>query len=223
MDLCGRKGAFRPKPLILLQIYCEQMEIKTARFISSFTELAKLPKDDKPELAFIGRSNVGKSSLINMLTGQKKLAKTSGQPGKTQTINHFLINEFWYLVDLPGYGFAKVSKVMREKWQEMIRQYLLKRESLYCVFVLVDSRLDPQKNDLEFITWLGENGIPLAIVFTKCDKLSINKINGNIKKFEKALLKDWESLPPMFRSSAETQYGKDEILGYFAAIVHPEP
>lgn len=197
------------------------MEIKSARFISSFTELSKLPDDGKPELAVIGRSNVGKSSLINMLTSQKKLAKTSQQPGKTQTINHFLIDENWYLVDLPGYGFAKVSQTQREKWNIMIRQYLSRRESLACVFVLVDSRIEPQKNDLSFIEWLGENGIPLSIIFTKCDKLGQGKVQSNVKKFEKELLKVWEELPPRFLSSAETAQGKSEILTYFASIVQP--
>ncbi|MBI1223467.1 MAG: YihA family ribosome biogenesis GTP-binding protein [Bacteroidetes bacterium] len=199
------------------------MEIKSARFISSFAEMSKLPQDGKPELAFIGRSNVGKSSLINMLCGQKKLAKTSQSPGKTQTINHFIINESWYLVDLPGYGFAKVSKVLREKWSQMIRTYLTKRETLFCVFVLVDSRLEPQKNDLDFIRFLGEYGIPLSIIFTKCDKLSRNKIHGNVRQFEKAMMKEWEVLPPMFQSSAENQLGKEEILTYFASIIDAQP
>ena len=218
----NEKAFFSASGLILSQIYCLLMEIKSARFISSFAEMAKLPQDQKPELAFIGRSNVGKSSLINMLTGQKKLAKTSQSPGKTQTINHFLINETWYLVDLPGYGFAKVSKVMRDKWLHMIRTYLTKRESLMCVFVLVDSRLEPQKNDLDFIRFLGENGIPLSIIFTKCDKLSLNKVHSNVKKFEKAMLKEWEELPPMFQSSSENQLGKQEILSYFASIIDGE-
>ncbi len=198
------------------------MEIKSARFISSFADMDKLPQDNKPELAVIGRSNVGKSSLINMLTGQKKLAKTSQSPGKTQTINHFMINDRWYLVDLPGYGFAKVSKVMREKWSLMIKNYLTKRETLCCVFVLIDSRLEPQKNDLEFIQFLGENGIPLSIIFTKCDKLSLGKVLSNVKKFEKAMLVDWEELPPMFQSSAENKLGKEEILSYFAEIIDAE-
>lgn len=197
------------------------MEIKSARFISSFADMDKLPNDQKPELAIIGRSNVGKSSLINMLTGQKKLAKTSQSPGKTQTINHFLINETWYLVDLPGYGFAKVSKTMRENWQKMIKDYLTKRETLYCVFVLIDSRLEPQKKDLEFIQFLGEEGIPITLIFTKCDKLSSSKIHGNIQKFEKAMLVNWDELPPMFQSSAENQLGKAQILEYFASIIDP--
>ncbi len=198
------------------------MEIKSARFISSFADMDKLPQDKKPELAVIGRSNVGKSSLINMLCSQKKLAKTSQSPGKTQTINHFMINDRWYLVDLPGYGFAKVSKVMREKWSIMIKTYLTKRESLCCVFVLIDSRIEPQKNDLDFIQMLGENGIPLSIIFTKCDKLSLGKVLSNVRKFEKAMLENWEELPPMFQSSAENKLGKEEILSYFAEIIDAE-
>lgn len=198
------------------------MEIKSARFISSFAEMSKLPQDGKPELAFIGRSNVGKSSLINMLTNQKKLAKTSQSPGKTQTINHFLINENWYLVDLPGYGFAKVSKDLREKWGKMIKNYLTQRESLLCVFVLVDGRLEPQKIDLDFIDFLGQSQIPFSIIFTKCDKLSINKVTSNILKFEKAMLKNWEALPPFFRSSSENQLGKEELLAYFEEVIAQE-
>lgn len=198
------------------------MEIKSARFISSFAEMSKLPQDGKPELAFIGRSNVGKSSLINMLTNQKKLAKTSQSPGKTQTINHFLIDENWYLVDLPGYGFAKVSKDLREKWGKMIKNYLTQRESLLCVFVLVDGRLEPQKIDLDFIDFLGQSQIPFSIIFTKCDKLSINKVTSNILKFEKAMLKNWEALPPFFRSSSENQLGKEELLAYFEEVIAQE-
>ena len=157
-----------------------------------------------------------------MLTNQKKLAKTSQSPGKTQTINHFLINENWYLVDLPGYGFAKVSKDLREKWQKMIKQYLTQRESLICVFVLVDGRLEPQKIDLDFMDFLGQSQIPFSIIFTKCDKLSINKVTSNIIKFEKAMLKNWEALPPFFRSSSENQLGKEELLGYFDELVTEE-
>lgn len=194
------------------------MEIKHAQFVSSFTQLSKLPEPKLPEVAFIGRSNVGKSSLINKLTGQKGLAKTSQNPGKTQTINHFLIDSRWYLVDLPGYGFAKVSQTMRAKWEKMIKDYLQKRENLFCVMVLVDARLDPQKLDLEFIEWLGENEIPLAIIFTKCDKLGLNKSRMNIKKFETALKQKWETLPPIFESSAETGHGKLPLLQFFSEI-----
>lgn len=198
------------------------MEIKTARFISSFTDLSRLPTDQKIELAFIGRSNVGKSSLINMLCNEKKLAKTSSQPGKTQTINHFLINDHWYLVDLPGYGYAKVSKDKRERWGSMIRNYVLKRETLYCVFVLVDSRLEPQKIDLEFINWLGEKEIPFSIIFTKCDKLGRNTLHSHFSKYQKKLKEVWVELPPMFQTSSETQQGKDELLSYFAEILQLE-
>ena len=195
------------------------MEIKSAKFISSYTALEKLPQNGMPELAFIGRSNVGKSSLINMLFDQQKLAKTSSTPGKTQTINHFLIDEAWYLVDLPGYGYAKVSKKLRDNWGEMIRQYLKKRETLYCVFVLIDSRVPPQKIDIEFINWLGENDIPLSIVFTKADKLKAGELDDNVEAFKKELLKYWEELPVSFISSAEKKTGKDELLTYFNEIV----
>lgn len=196
------------------------MHINSAKFIASNTENSKLPQGGFPELAFIGRSNVGKSSLINMLTVQKGLAKTSQTPGKTQTINHFLINGNWYLVDLPGYGFAKVSKVLRESWEKMIRGYLLKRETLFCVCVLIDARLTPQKNDLEFVEWLGEKQVPLCIIFTKCDKQSEAKTLENIRLFEEEMFKVWEALPPMFASSAEKKTGRDEILAYFAEILN---
>lgn len=195
------------------------MDIKSAKFISSYTNLDKLPKNGLPELAFIGRSNVGKSSLINMLCDQQKLAKTSSTPGKTQTINHFLIDNTWYLVDLPGYGYAKVSKKMRDKWDEMIRLYLKKREELYCVFVLIDSRIPPQKNDIDFINWLGENGVPLSIIYTKADKLKTTELEENVKSFEEELLKYWEELPKSFISSAEKKTGKEELLQYFTDVV----
>lgn len=195
------------------------MDIKSAKFISSYTALEKLPQNGLPELAFIGRSNVGKSSLINMLCAQQKLAKTSSTPGKTQTINHFLIDEAWYLVDLPGYGYAKVSKKMRTDWSEMIRLYLKKRETLYCVFVLIDSRVPPQKIDIEFINWLGENDIPLSVVFTKADKLKTGELDDNVTAFKNELLKFWEELPVSFISSAEKKTGKDELLTYFNEIV----
>lgn len=194
--------------------------IKEASFVVSNTDYQKCPKPDKPEFAFIGRSNVGKSSLINMLTGRKKLAKTSGKPGKTQLINHFLIDNQWYLVDLPGYGYAKTSKTKRSEWGKMIEEYLVNRENLQLVFVLIDSRLDPQRIDLEFIQWLGENGIPLAIVFTKVDKQSVNKTQSNVAKFRKTLLRTWEELPPLFASSAETAVGKEELTAYIQDIVN---
>lgn len=194
------------------------MEIKSAIFLMSNTSVEKCPKPDLPEFAFIGRSNVGKSSLINMITNHKKLAKTSARPGKTQLINHFLINENWYLVDLPGYGYAKVSKTQRNKFQAYISDYIIKRENLYCLFVLIDSRHEPQKIDLEFIEWLGEKGIPFSIIFTKADKLGRNKIASNVAYYKKQLLKNWEELPPIFVSSSETGMGKEEILNFIASI-----
>lgn len=194
------------------------MIIKTAQFIISNTDYQKCPVSKSPEYAFIGRSNVGKSSLINMLTNHSKLAKTSGRPGKTQLINHFLINDEWFLVDLPGYGYAKVSKESRSSWEKMISDYLMHRENLYNVFVLIDSRLPPQNIDLEFVQWLGEHQIPFSIIFTKADKLSLNKVQSNVSKFKKALLKTWESLPEMFVTSSVSQKGKEEILEYIDQI-----
>lgn len=187
------------------------MNIKSAEFVISNTELSRCPKPDKPEFAFIGRSNVGKSSLINLLTNRKDLAKTSGKPGKTQTINHFLINENWYLVDLPGYGYAGVSRTARKGWGKMIENYLLKRENLYCTFVLVDSRHEPQKLDIEFITWLGERQIPLALVLTKTDKLSKREMQESRRLLENKLKETWEELPPIFMTSAEKKIGKEDI------------
>jgi GTP-binding protein len=194
------------------------MKIKTAEFIISNTDPKKCPDTKLPEYAFIGRSNVGKSSLINMLTNKNKLAKTSGKPGKTQLINHFLINDEWYLVDLPGYGWAQVSKTLKEKWDKMIRQYLLERENLYNVFVLIDSRIPPQKIDIEFINWLGENGIPLAIIFTKADKKSSAKIQSAIATFKQELKKTWEELPATFVSSSVSKTGQKEILSFISGI-----
>lgn len=190
------------------------MKITKAEFISSYADVQKCPAPNKPEFAFIGRSNVGKSSLINMLTQTKDLAKTSSKPGKTQTINHFLINETWYLVDLPGYGYASVSKTLREGFGQMIEDYVQKRENLSCIFVLVDSRLEPQKSDLSFINWVGSKGVPLAIVFTKVDKLKLNELQRNIQQFKKAVLADWEELPPMLTTSAEKKTGRDELLDF---------
>lgn len=180
----------------------------------SNTDVAKCPAPDLPEFAFIGRSNVGKSSLINMLVDNKKLAKTSQRPGKTQHINHFMINESWYLVDLPGYGYAQVSKSIKEKFQALITDYIQKRENLYCLFVLIDSRHEPQKIDLEFTTWLGENRIPFALVFTKSDKLGKNRLAANIEFYKKELLKQWEQLPPVLVSSANTGLGREAILEF---------
>ena len=194
------------------------MEIKTAEYVVSSPMVAMCPKDAKPEYAFIGRSNVGKSSLINMLSGNKRLAKTSSTPGKTMLINHLIINKEWYLVDLPGYGFAKRSKSEVQKLQQMINGYLLQREQLITVFVLVDVRLEAQKIDLEFINWLGMSGIPFAIVFTKADKLTNNKVQQNVAAYKKVLEETWEEMPPMFVTSAENKTGRDELLDYIDSI-----
>lgn len=195
------------------------MKINTAEFIVSNSEVAKCPKDFLPEYAFIGRSNVGKSSLINMITNHKKLAKTSGKPGKTQLINHFLINKNWFLVDLPGYGYAKVSKTTKAKFQAFITDYFEKREQLVCAFVLVDIRHEPQKIDVEFINYLGESGIPFALIFTKADKIGKNVINTNVAAYKKNLLaNDWAEMPPYFVTSAESKLGQDDVLNYIANI-----
>ena len=194
------------------------MIVKSADFICSNTQMSKLPPPVKPEYAFIGRSNVGKSSLINMLTGKKGLAKTSQTPGKTQLINHFLINENWYLVDLPGYGYARISKSKKEEWDKYIRNYLEKRENLQCVFVLIDSRLEPQKIDLEFCAALGERGIPFVIAFTKADKQGKVKTDQNVDKFRRAMLTLFEEVPQHFITSAELQTGRDEILNFIGEI-----
>ncbi len=190
------------------------MQIKSTKFVISSPDIQKCPEPNLPEYAFIGRSNVGKSSLINMLTDNKKLAKTSGTPGKTQLINHFLINDKWYLVDLPGYGFAKSSKKAREKWGLMIRKYLVKRKNLLCIFVLIDSRLSPQKADIDFINWIGINKLPFVIIFTKTDKLNKIQLTQNINLFKNRLLENWEELPQSFISSAKTKSGKDNILDF---------
>lgn len=188
------------------------MTIKSATFTISSPNSRKCPQDDRPEYAFIGRSNVGKSSLINMLTGVKGLAKTSGRPGKTQLINHFLINNEWYLVDLPGYGYARTSKSSREGFSQMIRDYFLHREQLTNTYVLVDSRIPPQRIDLEFIEFLGTHGVPLTIVFTKTDKEKQREVAANIKLMKEALAKQWETLPPMMLTSSLTGYGRDTLL-----------
>ncbi|KEQ30408.1 GTP-binding protein [Pedobacter antarcticus 4BY] len=190
------------------------MIIKSATFICSNTKISALPAPNMPEYAFIGRSNVGKSSLINMLVNQHGLAKTSQRPGKTQLINHFLINEKWYIVDLPGYGYAKVSKNSRESWEKFIRNYIIKRESLQCVFVLIDSRLTPQKIDVEFCCWMGEIQIPFVLAFTKADKQSVMKTDQNIALFKKELSGWFEETPPVFVTSAEKNAGRDEILNF---------
>ncbi|WP_316745824.1 ribosome biogenesis GTP-binding protein YihA/YsxC [Pedobacter gandavensis] len=190
------------------------MIIKSATFICSNTKVSALPVANKPEYAFIGRSNVGKSSLINMLVNQHGLAKTSQRPGKTQLINHFLINDEWYIVDLPGYGYAKVSKNSRESWEKFIRNYITKRESLQCVFVLIDSRLEPQKIDIEFCCWMGEIQIPFVLAFTKADKQSAVKTDKNVAAFKKELSGWFEEIPPCFVTSAEKYAGKEEILKF---------
>jgi GTP-binding protein len=194
------------------------MIIRSAKFLKSSPHIGLCPHPDLPEYAFIGRSNVGKSSLINMITGLRTLAKVSGTPGKTQLINHFEINESWFLVDLPGYGYAKVSKGKREVFSEMITKYILNRENLNCLFVLIDSRLEPQAIDLTFINWLGSNQIPFAIVFTKADKLSSSALNSSIAKYKKQLYETWEELPHIFTCSAVTRIGRDDILNYIAEI-----
>ncbi|MBN2615661.1 MAG: YihA family ribosome biogenesis GTP-binding protein [Bacteroidales bacterium] len=196
------------------------MEIHQAEYVVSSTTIKQCPQPDKPEYAFIGRSNVGKSSLINMLTGQKKLARISGTPGKTITINHYLINKAWYLVDLPGYGYAKRSKSDRKSWEKMIRDYILARPNLMTLFVLVDARLEPQKIDLEFIAWLGESEIPFAIIFTKTDKLSSTKKDQSISLYKRILKKNWESLPPLIQTSSVSGLGKEEILTYVDETNH---
>ena len=190
------------------------MEIKQAEFSLSAPMVSMCPKDTKPEYAFIGRSNVGKSSLINMLTNNKKLAKTSSTPGKTLLINHFIINKEWYLVDLPGYGYAKRSKKEVDRLDQMIRGYILQREQLVNVFVLLDIRLEPQKIDLEFMEWLGVSGIPFSIVFTKADKLTPNKCRQAMETYKKTLSDTWEEMPPMFLTSSEKKDGRNEVLDY---------
>ena len=194
------------------------MNIKSAEFKISNSDYRKCPDSRLPEYAFIGRSNVGKSSLINMLTGRKALAKTSATPGKTLLINHFLINGEWYIVDLPGYGFAKRSKESREQFSRMIQGYVLGREQMTNLFVLVDSRLKPQKIDLEFIEWLGENGVPFSIVFTKMDKLGKVAGPAAVEEYKKVLHKTWDELPPIFMTSSEDSRGRDELLGYIDEI-----
>lgn len=194
------------------------MEITSAKFVISNTRLDKCPQDGKPEYAFIGRSNVGKSSLINMLTRNNKLAMTSSTPGKTLLINHFLINNEWYLVDLPGYGYAQRGKKQQEQIKMLIENYILQREQMTCLFVLVDSRHEPQTIDLEFMEWLGENGIPFAIVFTKADKISGGKLKANIEIYKQKLLEQWEELPPIFATSSEKKKGRTELLDYIGNI-----
>lgn len=195
------------------------MKIKSANFVISNSDVSKCPKERLPEYSFIGRSNVGKSSLINMLTGQKKLAKISGRPGKTQLINHFKINNNWFLVDLPGYGYAKVSKSIKRTFQSFIKNYFLQREHLICTFVLVDCRREPQKVDLEFMEFLGENKIPFCIVFTKSDKLKLSELNHNIQVYHKKLTGTiWEEMPQYFVTSATSSDGKEDLLNFIDDI-----
>ena len=195
------------------------MDIKAATFTISSAKISQCPQDTKAEFAFIGRSNVGKSSLINMLTNHKGLAKTSATPGKTLLINHFLINNEWYIVDLPGYGFAKRSKSVQRSIEEMISSYILRREQLVNVFLLIDVRHNPQKIDTEFMTWLGENGIPFSIVFTKADKLSAAQLRQNVDNYMKSLLETWEELPPYFVTSSEKKLGREPLLDYIEGII----
>ncbi len=195
------------------------MTIKSAEYTISSARVQQCPAGELPEFAFIGRSNVGKSSLINMLTGRLNLAKTSSTPGKTVLINHFLINAQWYLVDLPGYGYAKRGMQQRDELQRMISGYILQREQMMNLFLLIDSRHEPQRIDLEFIEWLGENGIPFSIVFTKADKLSKGKLVANVKQYLSELSKQWEELPPYFITSSETRQGRDEVLDYIEKIL----
>lgn len=192
--------------------------IKQARFLISNTDVKKCPAPDRPEYAFIGRSNVGKSSLINMLVGQNSLAKVSVKPGKTQLINHFIIDESWYLVDLPGYGYAKISISVKEKFQKLISNYILNRENLYCLFVLIDVRHSPQKIDLEFTSWLGENHIPFAIIFTKADKLGKVSVAQNVGAYTQELKMLWEELPPILVSSSLDGTGRDEIISFIENV-----
>ena len=195
------------------------MTIKSAEYLISSAKVGQCPDHESTEYAFIGRSNVGKSSLINMLTGYNKLAKTSSMPGKTMLINHFLINKEWYLVDLPGYGFAKRSKKAQDELEEMISSYILERELMTNLFVLIDVRHKPQRIDMEFMEWLGENGIPFSIIFTKADKLGKVRCQENVAAYLRELSKQWEELPPYFITSSETRQGREEVLGCIEAIM----
>ena len=194
------------------------MIIKSSEFVVSNSEVAKCPNSKLPEYAFIGRSNVGKSSLINMLTARKSLAKTSGRPGKTQLINHFLINKDWHLVDLPGYGYARVSKSIKKTFQKFITQYFEHREQMLCAFVLIDSRHNPQPIDLEFMQWLGEHGIPFCIIFTKADKLKPNAVSRNVETYKQKMLEIWEEMPRYFITSSTNDMGRDDVLSYIQSL-----
>lgn len=196
------------------------MNIVSRQFIGSFNRLSELPQSEVPEFCFIGRSNVGKSSLINYLTGKNDLAKVSSTPGKTQSLNYFLINQTWHLVDLPGYGYAKRSKTLRESWEKTMYHYFEQREQLFNVFLLIDSRISPMKNDLEMVEWLGSRGIPFSLVYTKADARELKQCKINIAQFEKKLLTTWEELPQSFITSSEERKGRDEILAYIANITN---
>lgn len=195
------------------------MHIHSATFVVSNSKRSACPEDGLQEYAFIGRSNVGKSSLINMLLGVNDLAKTSSKPGKTLLINHFLVNEAWYVVDLPGYGYAKISKAMRETVHKMITDYVTKREQLACLFVLLDSRHEPQEIDLDFLDFLGESEVPFAVIFTKTDKISQAEVGSNVRKFKEKMLENWEELPPIFQTSSEKKRGRDEVLDYIESVI----
>ncbi len=194
------------------------MDIKSAKFVKSSAKVDQCPPSNLPEYAFIGRSNVGKSSLINMLVNNNKLAMTSSKPGKTLLINHFIVNDQWHLVDLPGYGFASVPKSVRDQLEPMIKGYILQREQLTNLFLLIDSRHEPQKVDLEFMEFLGENGIPFSIIFTKADKLGPVRLKENIENYKKVLLEQWEELPPIFSTSSERKTGREDVLNYIEQI-----
>jgi GTP-binding protein len=189
-------------------------QFKEVKFIKSSPDYKSCPDEVQPEYAFVGRSNVGKSSLINYLAGIKKLAKTSGNPGLTRLINHFFVDEKWYLVDLPGYGYAKLGKAERSKFDKLIKDYLLKRKTLVCLFLLVDCRHKPQKNDLEFLTWLGENGVPFVLCFTKADKLTTVQLGNSVEVYKTTLLKQWETLPQIFLTSVTSNIGREEIITF---------
>ena len=190
------------------------MIIKSADFIKSSPQVKDCPPGDKPEYAFLGRSNVGKSSLINMITGRKALAKTSSTPGKTRLINHFVINNEWYLADLPGFGYAKVSKTSRRQWEKMIRNYLLQRRNLLCSFILIDSRIPAQQKDLELLAWFGMHNLPFVLIYTKTDKLGVNALQKQVDAINREIMEEWESLPQLFIPSAQTGKGKDEVLSF---------
>lgn len=199
------------------------MHISSARFRCSSTKLSQCPGDGKWEFAFIGRSNVGKSSLINLLTDTPALAKVSSTPGKTKLINHFLINDRWYIVDLPGYGYARVSKAQRRDFSQLITDYVFRREAMYFLFVLIDVRLEPQKIDLEFIDLLGQHGVPFGLVFTKCDKLSSNQVESSVARYKRTLRQHWEELPPIWCTSSEKRRGREELLDFIENCLKEAP